>query len=331
MLRDHPAHDDPQKGCWSLGFVMSHLGMLPTALSESISKRSLRKLCVLHPALSARLIAGEWLTLIALITMAKLVDHPIFTIFAIVAIGSRQHSLAILMHEGAHYHLSNHRGINDRLAEVFAAWPLFIDLSSYRKTHFEHHNHTNTLNDPDWRRKQNADWCFPKTPSQMVVLWLKVLFDLRSKLAFVASVSGLHGFFARSDWWKGLPRIAYWIGCVCLFLRFRLGADLFMFWLIPYLFVFYPIAHLRSIAEHFGLDHHLDDPLTQTRTTMAGWFESLLICPNHINYHLEHHLAPSVPSYNLPALHRVLMESKYYAQQASITKGYRGVINECMR
>ena len=31
--------------------------------------------------------------------------------------------------------------------------------------------------------------------------------------------------------------------------------------------------------------------------------------PHHVNYHIEHHLYPAVPHYNLPACHRALAAS----------------------
>ncbi len=126
----------------------------------------------------------EWLVIAALIAIVKLAHNPWMTAFAIIMIGSRQHSLAILMHEGAHYHLAADRALNDRIAELLAAWPLMISLPSYRASHFEHHRYANTMKDPDWRRKQNTDWAFPKTRLQMAVLWLKVVFHMPLKLAF---------------------------------------------------------------------------------------------------------------------------------------------------
>ena len=45
----------------------------------------------------------------------------------------------------------------------------------------------------------------------------------------------------------------------------------------------------------------------------------------NINYHLEHHLFPSVPGRNLGRLHRVLMEDPEYRSSAHITHSYFGL------
>jgi fatty acid desaturase len=38
----------------------------------------------------------------------------------------------------------------------------------------------------------------------------------------------------------------------------------------------------------------------------------MLFAPHHVNYHAEHHLLMTVPSYNLPKMHRLLKERGYF-------------------
>ena len=56
---------------------------------------------------------------------------------------------------------------------------------------------------------------------------------------------------------------------------------------------------LVSIAEH-GMVPDVSDPLRNTRTTLASWWERIVIAPNRVNFHLEHHLMMTVPHHNLP-------------------------------
>ncbi len=81
---------------------------------------------------------------------------------------------------------------------------------------------------------------------------------------------------------------------------------------------------IRSIAEHAMIDDPAD-PLRNTRTTLAAWWERLLIAPNRVNFHLEHHLLPTVPHYRLPHLHRLLRERGVLAR-ACVTRGYLSVL-----
>src|SRR5262245_64858773 len=63
-------------------------------------------------------------------------------------------------------------------------------------------------------------------------------------------------------------------------------------------------GNVRSWAEHaLTRPGH---PLTQTRTVTSNRVVSFLMC--NLNYHLEHHLFPGVPWYNLPRLHALLAD-----------------------
>ncbi|HVM97662.1 MAG TPA: fatty acid desaturase, partial [Candidatus Acidoferrales bacterium] len=83
------------------------------------------------------------------------------------------------------------------------------------------------------------------------------------------------------------------------------------------------VTRLRSIAEHAMINDPAD-PLQNTRTTLARWWERLLIAPNFVNYHLEHHLVMTVPHYSLPRMHRLLKE-RGVLENACVSTGYLGI------
>ena len=93
-----------------------------------------------------------------------------------------------------------------------------------------------------------------------------------------------------------------------------------IYWLAPMLLVLPLIMRIRSIAEHFALRH--DHPLRQTRTVRAGWLERLVLAPHHIGLHIDHHLQASIPFYQLPKLHQLLLECPDYQANAHINDGY---------
>ena len=84
------------------------------------------------------------------------------------------------------------------------------------------------------------------------------------------------------------------------------------------------MTRLRSIAEHALTPDRLD-ALNNTRTVRANWWERLLLAPNRVNYHLEHHLLMTVPHYNLPRMHDLLRE-RGVLDRACIADGYWGVL-----
>jgi fatty acid desaturase len=61
------------------------------------------------------------------------------TLPAIVVIGNRQRALGNLLHESSHQNLSPHSRINDMMAQLLLAAPLFVNLTLYRRQHARHH------------------------------------------------------------------------------------------------------------------------------------------------------------------------------------------------
>jgi len=86
------------------------------------------------------------------------------------------------------------------------------------------------------------------------------------------------------------------------------------------------VTRIRAIAEH-SMAPDPADPLRNTRTTLASWWERLLVSPCRVNYHLEHHLMMTVPHYNLPRMHRLLRE-RGVLDGALVAHGYLEVLRD---
>jgi fatty acid desaturase len=77
------------------------------------------------------------------------------------------------------------------------------------------------------------------------------------------------------------------------------------------------IVNVRGWSEHL-----LTAPghaLTRTRTVTSNHVVRFMLC--NLNYHLEHHLFPSVPWYRLPRLH-ALLEDEILAAGAPVYRSY---------
>jgi fatty acid desaturase len=101
-------------------------------------------------------------------------------------------------------------------------------------------------------------------------------------------------------------------------------AALYLLWVAAWFTTYSLAMRIRSIAEHAMIPDPKDE-MQNTRTTLAGWWERLLIAPNRVNFHLEHHLLMTVPHYNLPRLHRWLRDRGVLAD-ACVTEGYLNVL-----
>jgi len=96
-------------------------------------------------------------------------------------------------------------------------------------------------------------------------------------------------------------------------------------WIFPLLFAA-QLSNVRGLAEH-GLTTGGND-FTSTRTVLSNRFVAFFMC--NLNYHLEHHLFPSIPWYNLPKIHR-LLEPELRAAGASVYLSYTSFLIDFFR
>lgn len=276
-------------------------------------------------------IFGEWALILGAIGLCSRYWNPALYVLVVVWIGARQHALAVLMHDGAHYRLFQTRSLNDIVSDLFLAWPLLISTRSYRRNHFAHHRHVNTDLDPDWVRKQTGDWRFPKRWYSLAGLLLRDVMGLNTHEQFKAFAALSKAVSDTQSNGSGdayvVLRLSYY-GVLAFGLSFlHLWKPFLLYWVIPLFTWLKMILRIRSIAEHFAADD--GQPLSLTRTTNVSVFERLFVASKNINYHVEHHRFPSVPFFNLPKLHRLLMDSEEFRAQAHISKSYLAALGEC--
>ncbi len=264
-------------------------------------------------------IAIDWGLILASFALVARWPGVLTVIVALLVIGARQLGLAVLMHEASHRTLLSDPRLNDAVANWLCAYPVWADVHPYRSYHLRHHARTGRDDDPDIGLVRP----FPITPGS---LWRKVLRDLSGR-------TGLK--FARAAWvrtfgrWRDDPRarraaigFAVTNGVLLLGLTLAGYPALYLLWAGAWLTTHTLVTRIRSIAEH-ALTPDPGDPLGNTRTTLARPWERLLIAPNRVNYHLEHHLLMTVPHYHLPRMHALLRER---GVEGCVERGYRRVL-----
>ncbi len=115
------------------------------------------------------------------------------------------------------------------------------------------------------------------------------------------------------------------------------GALVFaVLWVISRATVFHAITVFREISDHVGLEP--GSVLGFTRNSPHQPVLSFFLHPHENNYHLTHHLAPTVPFYRLRQAHEIFMQVPEYAaahQCDSYFSGHRSVIacwlRSCLR
>lgn len=291
--------------------------------------QTLQALATLRPWRCAAQILTQWLVCAVVIVLAQRLKQWPVTIAAMLVIATRQHAMLVLMHDAAHCLLARNRRINDIVGNLLLAFPLTLSVARYRAHHFRHHRYLNGEGDPDV-----ADSVIPATRGRFLALLLRDVSGLTT-LATLRSANsfGLLGLFSRQSPGSLLDRalaVAFVAVVAALVAGFGVWREFVLYWLLPILLFMPAILRVRGIAEHGG---RLGNPAhTAARSLRVGWIERFLWAPCHINRHWEHHSCPAVPSYNLPALSRLLAAGDAHCAAANPTMGYfvgpRSLIHE---
>ena len=99
-------------------------------------------------------------------------------------------------------------------------------------------------------------------------------------------------------------------------------------WLLIFLFILPrifggPVVGIMHLTQHTGLQMNIRDHRYSTRSFYAGPLTRFFYF--NMNYHVEHHMFPMVPFYNLPALHEEIKD-----QLAPPCNGMLGVYKEVL-
>jgi fatty acid desaturase len=270
---------------------------------QALSREDIAELMKMNDLRSWASVATNWGMTFGAMALVAAWPNPLTVIFALIVIGGRQLGGAVLMHEASHRSLFSSRAVNDWVGQWLCAYPIWTDLETYRPYHLQHHAHTGTERDPDL----GLIAPFPITASS---LRRKVLRDLSGRTGWKFARAAFRRSFGRLDnpeSRRAAIGVATTNGVLLAGLAALEHAELYLLWAGAWLTTYTLVTRIRAIAEH-ALTPDQDDPLRNTRTTILSWWERLLIAPNGVNYHLEHHLLMTVPHYRLPEMHRLLRE-----------------------
>ena len=279
------------------------------AWRQALSKEDIKNLLVMRDWRSWLSVALNWAIVFAAFALVARWPNPLTVLVALFVIGARQLGFAVLMHEAAHRSLFADRKVNDFVGNWLCAYPVWSDTKPYRPYHLQHHAKNWTDEDPDiglaqpfpistdsFRRKV---WRDLSGQTGWKRLKATVRRDLglsrgRVKRNFDAGLDAFHGVLITNIILLTIVTIAW-------------HPAVYLLWVVAWLTTYSLVMRIRSIAEHAMIPDPADE-MKNTRTVVARWWERLFIAPNCVNFHLEHHLLPTVPHYNLRRMHRMLRE-----------------------
>ncbi len=292
-----------------------------TESPQLVAPETLRSLATLNPWIACAHIALEWAAIAGAIALCQYLLNPLVFVVTVLFIGARQHALAIIMHDAAHHRLFANRRLNDGVANALLAWPVFLDVADYRRTHLAHHAHLNTEGDPNWANKSVAGRSFPKSPAYLAMMFGRMAIGF----TLLLSVRAVFGAIWRRERLNPY-RLALYAAVLAVVAWYGAWIPLFLYWVLPAHTWFPLVAAWRERAEHSATANR--HPLNQTRTVMAGWLDRMFVASKNVNYHIEHHIYPGIPFYRLPQLHAAMRVHPAYQAHAHVTRGYLGAMGE---
>lgn len=215
-------------------------------------------------------------------------------------LASRYRGLEILVHEASHNNVFDTRIFNRKLQFLFA-YPVFLHVQSYVGIHMAHHQQIGDFdNDPDILIYKK--WGLDKLPENKVwVLYVR-------PLILFFTLDYFRSTFA--NYWRikadRLSKAIYWAAVLAVLYYADAWSLVFVYYVIPF-FILLPILRFHARAnEHTAVDFNFAHKSARNN---LGFFHTCILHPHGDGYHQIHHLYPSVPFYNLPKVHRFLLDN----------------------
>jgi fatty acid desaturase len=277
---------------------------------EGLAKLDSRKRWAEIAFFSALAASGVWLTL-----ANSASGRRVGEIAGIAGTAVALNAFVLLMHEGMHGILFARRAWN-RAGSVIAGATFLMSFTAYRVVHTRHHKYLGDARDPD--DYQN----YVKNPAAIWALhFARLTVGSLLYLALIPIVALKHGTPRERE--RILAEYGILIAAYCAVLRFAPVSALAVAWFAP-LLVVGTMTAIRGFAQHGITD--VRDPYIASRTIMPHPMVRFLLLNE--NFHLEHHLFPEIPSYNLPRLHRLIWPE---LPRAVSSRGYLRFLGKFLR
>ena len=253
-------------------------------------------------AASQRL-GGSWIGLAALI--------PLY-VFA----GAALHGISLFTHEGVHGALSPRPGWNRAIA-IACALPVLQNYSAYKVLHLRHHADTGGGLDPDHYANYSQ-----RNRMLFFMHWARLLVGYPVYIVAIPLMALKQGRLTDRLWttFESLLLLGIAMGIVLSPIPWPWIVH---GWLLPMVCI-NTMVNIRGMSQHTLLDEPIDS-VRGTRTILTHPIVAYFMCNE--NYHLEHHLYPRVPWYNLPRLHRALRPG-LEAERAPFIPSYWAFVKE---
>lgn len=299
--------------------------MATATLSNYLKPEELKTLTTRNDWRGAWVVLKNWLMTALIFAVVAIWTNPFSIVLAIILLGGRQLNLAIIMHDAGHHLLFHKANTNTTIGNWCAAYFLLLNTEQYAKQHNHHHGFSGTEKDPDIPN-------FKAYPVSKISFTRKIardIFGITAIKFIIGLMLNKTGLMEKDPQHYLTVLKGIMVNLLLAGFLWIIGFGwLYWLWVGAFLTSYMLVLRIRQAAEHGAVPNALNrDPRAHTRTTLANYIEQLIFAPSNVNYHVEHHLVPKVPCYNLPKLHKILVSRGYY-QEYPVTKGYGVLLKE---
>lgn len=226
------------------------------------------------------------------------------------------HGISLFTHEGVHGVLSQSPAWN-RALSMLCALPVLQNYAAYRVLHLKHHTHLGQSGDPD-RYKNYTQWSI----LEFLMHWGRLIIGYPIYIVAIP-ILGLQQGSWTDRFWIAIE-MALLMSGIWGILQLNVAPEILIHgWLMPMVLINF-MVNVRGMSQHTLLEEE-EDLIRGTRSILTHPIVKFFMCNE--NYHLEHHLYPAVPWYNLPQLHQFI-ESELRSQQAPFIPSYTSFVRE---
>ncbi|AOE86796.1 fatty acid desaturase [Pseudomonas sp. TCU-HL1] len=213
-----------------------------------------------------------------------------------------------VVHDSVHRSAARNQKLNDLVGHIgVATFAPHINLGIFRWAHIQHHRFTNGPKDPDaWMH--GPWWSLPLRWALLDYGYLRFILRTKDQTAMRHLLAALRNTVAT-------------LAIVAALIYFGYGTEVLLLWFIPARITFMSVGFMFFWLPHVKDDVASEEDLTLATSVRLG-HEWLLtpVCQFH-NYHLIHHLFPTMPSYQHLKAWRVL-EPELMKRNLQIQHGF---------
>lgn len=307
-----------------------------------LTAQELQQLTKLRTWRSVFGVTSDWILIASAFVLIIFYPNPLTYIFSLILISRQQLALALLMHDGSHRRLAATGKVSDFIAQWLCAAPLFFSMFSYQKLHLKHHRDPLVKDDPDYSlisgypitKMSLARKLFRDAIGLSYIKFIRYFIYMARKpktqldIAKATIETKKSGTTHQGSMSLSAVVLSIFLTNGFIFSALYLLDHPWLYlthWFLPMATSLQVLLRIRGIAEHAGYQPNPDQRMNSR--TVVNPIQTMIFAPHYAHYHLEHHIYPAIPYYNLPKVHK-LMRERGHIPESQIYSGYGQVLKE---